>query len=375
MNTDANAKRDKVEFALRDAGFDYDDAARIAMLAHPIVSTNAGPVLPALLEHPDYCTPAGWAQREVRDIEAYGRQCWNACDKHVAGPLREALSECATAVGAGVSPDCSVEFLREVPREVELVVAKLRERVAQLEIDVEYYRREADKLRLRIMTGKKCVAELEAERSEAARLSHQYRNEAERQQKRVAELEAQNAELERLCDEKYCATGADAYYHCCGQTEAWDADRLTKGLAPIYGPGEGRSLCGWIESIRELLDNAEADRDRLRAENARLIEDRARFPDRPDDIGNMIGAHIGNLEAKADATEVAYHKVQLALDVSRAQNEALTWLVSKELVAHRMVDTGLWMIVTGEGYPAIDGSEHETALAAIDAARAAREGK
>ena len=319
MTDTTNAKRDKVEFALRDAGFYYDEAARIAMLAHPIVSTNAGPVLPALLEHPDYCTPAGWAQREVRDIEAYGRQCWNACDKHVAGPLREALSECATAVGAGVSPDCSVEFLRKVPRDAELFVAKLRER--------------------------------------------------------VAELERQNAELERLCDEKYCATGADAYYHCCGQTEAWDADRLTKGLAPIYGPGEGRSLCGWIESIRELLDNAEADRDRLRAENARLIEDRARFPDRPDDIGNMIGAHIGNLEAKADATEVAYHKVQLALDVSRAQNEALTWLVSKELVAHRMVDTGLWMIVTGEGYPAIDGSEHETALAAIDAARAAREGK
>ena len=78
------------------------------------------------------------------------------------------------------------------------------------------------------------------------------------------------------------------------------------------------------KTAHELRAEAEAELARLRAENARLIEDRARFPDRPDDIGNMIGAHIGNLKAKADATEAAYHKVQLALDVSRAQNEAMS---------------------------------------------------
>ncbi len=27
------------------------------------------------------------------DIEAYGRQCWNACDEHVAGPLRKRVAE------------------------------------------------------------------------------------------------------------------------------------------------------------------------------------------------------------------------------------------------------------------------------------------
>lgn len=41
----------------------------------------------------------------------------------------------------------------------------------------------------------------------------------------------------------------------------------------------------------------------LREELAKVIEDRARFPDRPDFIGNMISAHIGNLKAKAESAE------------------------------------------------------------------------
>jgi hypothetical protein len=100
-----------------------------------MTDTNAGPVLPEL----PYLTGL-LANGQQDRIEAYGRQCWNACDEQVAGPLRQALSECATAVGAGAAPDCSVEFLRQVPREVELVVARLRERVAELERLVELYR-------------------------------------------------------------------------------------------------------------------------------------------------------------------------------------------------------------------------------------------
>ena len=45
---------------------------------------------------------------------------------------------------------------------------------------------------------------------------------------------------------------------------------------------------------------------RLRAENIRLIEDRARFPDRPDDIGRIIGAHVENLKAAAAHNEEAW---------------------------------------------------------------------
>ncbi|MCY1389107.1 hypothetical protein D9M71_38970 [compost metagenome] len=43
----------------------------------------------------------------------------------------------------------------------------------------------------------------------------------------------------------------------------------------------------------------EAENKALREQNVTLIEDRARFPDRPDVIGSMIGSHIGNLKEAA----------------------------------------------------------------------------
>lgn len=46
-----------------------------------------------------------------------------------------------------------------------------------------------------------------------------------------------------------------------------------------------------------------ADNLRLRAEVERLTEDRARFPDKPDDIGRMIEAHIGNLKAGKESAD------------------------------------------------------------------------
>jgi len=83
-------------------------------------------------------------------------------------------------------------------------------------------------------------------------------SEIDRLTRELAEAKAREFELERLCDATYVAKGADAYNHCCELTEQWDEDRLKKGLAPIYGPGEVRSLCGWIESIRQILEDAEA---------------------------------------------------------------------------------------------------------------------
>lgn len=61
--------------------------------------------------------------------------------------------------------------------------------------------------------------------------------------------------------------------------------------------------------------------DRLRAENTRLIEDRARFPDRPDDIGRMIGAHFENLKG-----------------VARDNEEAWRWACTRETIALRQRD-------------------------------------
>ena len=75
------------------------------------------------------------------------------------------------------------------------------------------------------------------------------------------------------------------------------------------------------ETIRDLL----AERDALAAENERLKEDRARFPDKPDDIGRMIEAHIGNLkegkksaEALADKAFDRAFRAEAALAARRA---------------------------------------------------------
>jgi chromosome segregation ATPase len=84
------------------------------------------------------------------------------------------------------------------------------------------------------------------------------------------------------------------------------------------------ALKAGAQRVENLCKTISADRDRLRAENARLIEDRARFPDRPDDVGRMIGAHVENLKAKAAAAEVAHDRVQLSLNATRAECEALT---------------------------------------------------
>jgi len=57
-------------------------------------------------------------------------------------------------------------------------------------------------------------------------------------------------------------------------------------------PWEFQSLA----DINKLIEQAD-EIVTLREQVVRLIEDRARFPDRPDDIGNMIDAHIKNKDA------------------------------------------------------------------------------
>jgi len=48
--------------------------------------------------------------------------------------LRNIISKCATSLGNGgiVSPDCSVEFLEFVPKEIEMCVFNLRNEIKQL---------------------------------------------------------------------------------------------------------------------------------------------------------------------------------------------------------------------------------------------------
>jgi hypothetical protein len=58
-----------------------------------------------------------------------------------------------------------------------------------------------------------------------------------------------------------------------------------------------------LTSLRTALATERERAEKAEKENVRLIEDRARFPDRPDDIGRMIGCHFGNLKAGKDAAD------------------------------------------------------------------------
>jgi len=66
----------------------------------------------------------------------------------------------------------------------------------------------------------------------------------------------------------------------------------------------------------------------LTAERDALLEDRARFPDRPDGIALMIAAHIGNLKAaaeqgKRDSLAAVQERDALAATMDRVKSLAL----------------------------------------------------
>ncbi|AEI71026.1 hypothetical protein [EBPR siphovirus 2] len=67
-------------------------------------------------------------------------------------------------------------------------------------------------------------------------------------------------------------------------------------------------------------DHAEVRKDLLAAAVVafeRLLEDRARFPEKPDGIGRMIGAHISNLKAGKEAAHAHAKRAFDKLDVMR----------------------------------------------------------
>ena len=75
----------------------------------------------------------------------------------------------------------------------------------------------------------------------------------------------------------------------------------------------------------EIIAAKDKEINQLKADKQRLVEDRARFPDRPDDIGRMIEAEIGNRkEAEKQANHFAelYRKRAEAAEAKLAQYEA-----------------------------------------------------
>ena len=107
------------------------------------------------------------------------------------------------------------------------------------------------------------------------------------------------------------------------------------------GPLE-RPVRPLVERLREAACAMDVNMDWPLMEEAanaleRVIEDRARFPDRPDDIGAMIGAHFNNLRAKADMNEEAWRRTQLRSDVEVARLRAALAQIVSDCTARKAV--------------------------------------
>lgn len=107
------------------------------------------------------------------------------------------------------------------------------------------------------------------------------------------------------------------------------------------GPLE-RPVRPLVERLREAACAMDVNMDWPLMEEAanaleRVIEDRARFPDRPDDIGDMIGAHIGNLKAAAEGHEKAWRRTQLHADVEIARLRAALAQIVSDCTARKAV--------------------------------------
>lgn len=90
---------------------------------------------------------------------------------------------------------------------------------------------------------------------------------------------------------------AERAYHAIAEENS----RLRDELAAM-----ANSKSKWIKANifdREAWQKDRSELRKLRAELVLVIEDRARFPDKPDMIGNMISAHYMNLKSKAQACE------------------------------------------------------------------------
>jgi hypothetical protein len=92
---------------------------------------------------------------------------------------------------------------------------------------------------------------------------------------------------------------------------------VDRALAQQWGRAEqAEALAKLFKSQRD----TECDRaEQAERERDRLIEDRARFPHRPDDVGRMIEAHIGNLKiGKTEAERHARdHMLKVSVEITR----------------------------------------------------------
>lgn len=138
---------------------------------------------------------------------------------------------------------------------------------------------------------------LMAEASERNRLNeHALRIEAEQ------EIESLK-KITNFSEAVACVFDHLKFTACNTSSKEWD-DQLEElaedviELAPEY-----KRQWKEIAKIEKLRLEAERQVGELREQLALVLKDRARFPDRPDSIGLMIGSHVGSLENRAKAAE------------------------------------------------------------------------
>jgi len=118
----------------------------------------------------------------------------------------------------------------------------------------------------------------------------------------------------RKCPEMGCLASAErpkCVFELGGACPRLDPDAYDKSPYVETPDQDCVAAADLIATISRQLAEARAERDRI-------IEDRARFPDRPDDIGRMIQAHIGNLKAGKEAADEHARNAFAKLQVVRA---------------------------------------------------------
>ncbi|MFW4977136.1 hypothetical protein ACOAOP_28595 [Pseudomonas aeruginosa] len=102
-----------------------------------------------------------------------------------------------------------------------------------------------------------------------------------------------------------------------------------------------QAVMGYEAVLASDYDALAAEAQALREEVARLLEDRARFPDKPDDIGRMIGAHIENLKHVADESRRMCLKAMRERDVVEQDLEALRAGVVVVVPERKLLNAGV----------------------------------
>ena len=147
---------------------------------------------------------------------------------------------------------------------------------------------------------------------------------------------------------------------------ALSQDRASQTVAPIAPVGVSKEVEAKLIDIAAGVlndNNGKIGKRKFRADAAAVVRRVLRA------LAQQPAARVG-CEGKP-APENSPCAVCGQQPAAVGDTRRLEWLIANELLVHRLSDTGLWMVTTGDLSPAIDGGEYDTPREAIDAGLAA----